>query len=381
MGKRFEKIKGYLFIFILFVLILPYIQDAFTVFKIKPLKGAIIEPENEVFSFKHWFTGEYQGKKEKYLNESFGFRSLFIRINNQFAYWFYNKINANGVLIGKKNYLYEENYIKAYYGTDFIGIDSITKKVQMLKFIQDTLSKLNKDILIVFAAGKGSFYPEYFPDEYKTKQGPTNYKNYVRLAKLYGLHYIDFNSYFLKIKHSSKYPLYPQYGIHWSFYGASLAADSIIKKIESIRKIEMPHIGWNKISMESPKDIDYDIGDGTNLLFQLKSFKMAYPDIKFESDTLKTKPSAIIVSDSFYWIMFNFGISNVFSDSHFWFYNKEIFPETFTSPLETSQINLKDEINKHDVIILMATEATLPKFGWGFIEKTYALFKGNKTNY
>jgi len=103
---------------------------------------------------------------------------------------------------------------------------------------------------------------------------------------------------------------------------------------------------------------------------------MGYPDISFDADTTLSKPSSLVISDSFYWIMFNFGLSNVFSDSHFWFYNAQIYPDSYSSPLETSQVNLKEEIDKHDVIILMATEATLPKFGWGFIEKTYDLFKG-----
>jgi hypothetical protein len=105
---------------------------------------------------------------------------------------------------------------------------------------------------------------------------------------------------------------------------------------------------------------------------------MAYPRIQFQSDSGKTKPSVLVVSDSYYWGMYNFGISNAFSNSHFWFYNKQVYPDFYQNALETNQINLKDEIAKHDVIILMATEATLPGLGWGFIENTDNLFKGNK---
>jgi len=377
MNKRIDTIKGILLIIILLVLVLPIIQEKFKFIHLRPLKGAIIEPQKEYFSLKTWFSGEYQENEEKYINETFGFRNLFIRINNQIAFWMFNKAKANGVIIGKKNYLFEENYIKAYYGTDFVGVDSITTKIKKLKFIQDTLSKLNKNLIIVFAAGKGSYYPEYFPDKYKSNKGKTNYEYYVKLAQQYDLHFIDFNNYFCINKGISKYPLYPQYGIHWSYYGASFAADSIIKTIENLRNIKMPHIHWDNIRMDDAKDIDYDIGDGMNLLLPLKSFKMAYPELEFDFDSQNTKPSSIVISDSFYWIMFNFGISKVFSDSHFWFYNTQIYPDSYTSPLETSQVNLKEEINKHDVFIIMATEATLPKLGWGFIEKTYDLYTKN----
>lgn len=342
----------------------------------KPLKGAISEPEKSSFSFNKWFSGEYQEKEETYLNETFGFRSWFIRINNQIAFSLFNKAKANGVIIGKENYLYEENYIKAYYGIDFIGNDSIEQRMQRLKFIQDTLNKLNKNLILIFAAGKGSFYPEFFPDAYKTEKGITNYEVHVELANKLGLNYIDFNKYFIENKNTSSYPLYPQFGIHWSHYGSCLAADSMVRYIEKLRNINMPNIVWNEIAVENAHGVDVDIADGMNILFNPKSFKMAYPNIQFESDSGKIKPSILVIADSYYWEMYNFGISNLFSTSHFWFYNQQIYPEYFQSPLETSQINLETQIAQHDIICIMATEATLPGFGWGFIENVYDLFNG-----
>lgn len=375
------KIQEGLLLLILLLLIIPYIQGKFDFVKLEPLKGAITQPEKRYFNSADWFSGEYQVQEEKYINETFGFRSLFIRINNQLAFSLFNKAKANGVIIGKQNYLYEENYIKSFYGTDFIGMDSVTHRMQRLKYIQDTLAKLNKNIILVFAAGKGSFYPEYFPEKYKIKNGITNYETHVELAQKMGLNYIDFNKYFIENKHKSKYPLYPQYGIHWSYYGMCLAADSIVRFIEKARNIDMPNLYWNDVEMADPKETDYDIADGMNILLTLKSFKMAYPHIQFQSDSGKTKPSVLVISDSFYWGMFGSGIiTKSFSDNHFWFYNKEVYPSNNQSLLETSQLNLKEEIAKHDVIIIMATEATLPGFGWGFIENTYDLFKGIKKN-
>jgi hypothetical protein len=35
-------------------------------------------------------------------------------MNNQLAFSLFNKAKANGAVVGKENYLYEENYIKAY---------------------------------------------------------------------------------------------------------------------------------------------------------------------------------------------------------------------------------------------------------------------------
>ena len=370
-----NKIKGLLFCLIIALLFLPIIQKRFELFQLEPLKGAITIPEKNYINIKEWFSGDYQLKKEKYLNESFGFRNLFIRINNQIAFSLFNVAKANGVIIGKKNYLYEESYIKAYNGTDFVGVDSITNRMMKLKIIQDSLSKLNKTIIVVFAAGKGSYYPEYFPDKYVLPKKQTNYELYVKLAKEYHINYIDFNKYFVDCKTFSKYPLYPQYGIHWSQYGMCLVADSIIKYIEKARNIDMPNLFWNKVEMSTPRETDYDIADGMNLMFKLKSFKMAYPLVQFQSDSNFTKPSVLVVSDSFYWGMFNFGITKAFSNNHFWYYNKQVYPDSFKKGIETSQLNLNDEIDNHDVIILMYTEATIGALGSGFIENVFTVLQ------
>jgi len=371
------KIHNSLFFILFLVLTIPFIQGTLHFMELAPLKGSVTQPEKAVFSFKNWFSGEYQEQQETYLNETFGFRNLFVRINNQLAFSVFNKAKANGVIVGKKNYLYEENYIKAYFGTDFIGNDSISRRMQKVKFISDTLAKLNKDIILIFAAGKGSFYPEYFPDKEKREKGITNYEKHVELAQNLGLKFIDFNKYFIEQKSKSQYPLYPQYGIHWSYYGMSLAADSMIRFIEKTRNIDMPDLYWDTIELTPPKISDYDIADGMNIKFRLKTFDMAYPNLQIQASEGKTRPSVLMIADSYYWDMFNFGISKAFSNDHFWYYNKQVYPDSFKSLLETSQLDLWAQIAQHDVIIIMATEANLPGFGWGFIENVYNSFHIN----
>lgn len=373
-----KYIKSSLLILILSILLLFMIQSRFNLVKLTPLNGAFEKTEKKEFTIKSWFSGKYQEETEKHINETFGFRELLVRTNNQITYSLFRKAKANGVIIGKNNYLFEDNYIKAYYGQDFIGNDQIQQRMQKLKFIQDTLSKLNKNILLVFAAGKGSYYPEYFPAEYRVKKGPTNYKEHVKLAKLQQLNYIDFNHYFVSQKHKSNYPLYPKYGIHWSNYGTSLVADSLIKYIENMRKIDLPDISWNEVEMADSRGTDYDIADGMNLKFKLKSFAMAYPKLLFESNKGKDNVSVLVISDSFYKSMFDEGmLSNSFSKHQFWYYNKQVFLNGKDTKKHVQEINLKLEIQKSDVIIILATEATLPNLGWGFIENTYQLFKGN----
>jgi hypothetical protein len=232
--------------------------------------------------------------------------------------------------------------------------------------------------VLVFAAGKGSFYPEYFPDNYKLRKGPTNYDYHIRFAKAYRLNYIDFNRYFVDHKYDSKYPLFARYGIHWSMYGMCIAGDSMIRYIEQLRNIKMNHFYWDSVVIKKDCAIDYDIAEGMNLLFKLKRRDMAYPVSKVEKDSGKTKPTVLVVGDSYYFGIFNAGISDAFSNKQFWFYNTNVYPESSTKLTKVDLSLEKDAIAKADVIIILATEANLPRFGWGFIEDAYKLFHGYK---
>jgi len=368
-----------LFIFLMVLLALPFFQTVTHLFSEKSLEGAIVVPENPELSTESWFSGSLQLKKEKWLNDTFGFRGLFVRINNQITLSLFRQVHAFGVVFGQHDYLYGEKYIKAWFGVDFIGVDSIAQRMAMLRFIQkELLARYNKNLMIVITAGKGSFYPEYFPSSPKYPKGPTNYEIHVRLAKEAGLQIIDFNRWFINNKFTSPYPLYPKYGMHWSVYGAALAADSIISAIENIRGIDLPSLSWDRVIVKKACQDDYDLGEGLNLLFKLRREKMAYPVLKFEPDEGKTKPSVLVIADSFYWNLFKLGITKAFSNSDFWYYNQEIYHSVGGRPGSTAQVDLWDQVRKHDVIILMATESNLPEFGWGFIEDTYQLLQTGK---
>ncbi|MDB5274105.1 MAG: hypothetical protein JWO58_2472 [Chitinophagaceae bacterium] len=371
--KNKIQIPKYLLFVIFAALTLPFIQRTVSLVEESPLGGVIPEPtEVPALSKETWLSGEYQVKKEKKISEEFGFRNFCIRTHNQIAFTLFHKAQAKDVIVGKENYLFEERYIKAYYGADFIGEDSTKHRMQRLKFVQDTLAKLNKTLLIVFAAGKGSYYPEYIPDRYITKRKRTNYEAHLDYANQYGINHIDFNKYFVEQKYKYKHLLYPKNGIHWSTYGAAIAADSIIKYLEKKRAIDMPTLYWNEKDIRfAPEEYwDYDIGEGINVFYRLPSEPMAYPVILYESDSAKTKPSTLVVSDSFYWPMYNMGLPNVFSYSKFWYYNQEIHPGS-GSP---AMIDLGEELNQRDVIVLMASEVTISDFGWGFIEDMYKLY-------
>jgi hypothetical protein len=362
---------------ILIFLFLPLLQTNFHLFKIKDLSGDFVPANNIGITGRNWFNKEFQEKKEKYINDHFGCHHLYIRIHNQLAFSLFKTAKANQVVVGKENYLFEQGYIDAFYGKDYIGVDSIEKKMLMVSYIADTLKRLNKTLLLVFAPGKADFYPEYIPKQPNTPRGITNMEVYLHFAKKLDLSYIDFHTWFREQKKSSKYPLIPKYGIHWSDYGALLAMDSIIKRIEKERNIDMPNPIWKKIHTGKASDQDIDIEKGMNLLFRLKPQTLAYPEIEYENTTGKNKPSTLVVADSYYWQMIYAGISYFFNRSDFWYYFQRAHNPHYKHSKPIEEIDVFKEMDQHEVIIIMASDVNLPKFGWNFIETMFEHYGGS----
>jgi len=354
--------------------VLHFSQHRFKWVELQPLHGYYAESKKTKFTWERWFSGEYQEKRDDYLTNHFGFRNFLVRVNNQLRFSLFDKIKPKHVLMGKDFYLYESHYIGSWYGDDFVGQEVIESKSYKLKLIQDTLNQMGKKIIAVLAPGKGSFYPEYIPDKYHKERGTANIDVYRQYIEKWNINCIDFDRYFIENKYTSPYPLFPQLGIHWSYYGMCIAADSILRYIEKMNNIEMPRFYWENIKLSQPLFEDDDIFRAMNLLFQYRTFDMAYPELRLEldADSTKSKPSLMVVADSFYWGIYNMGWSNLFTDDHFWYYNKTIYPEdTYMHPYTTEDIDMQEEIMKHDIIIILCTHGNMHSFGWGFIENCY----------
>lgn len=375
------NIKHILFGFITLIMFLPIMQEGFSLSKIRDLSGDYVPANDVAFTRYGWTSKKFQEQKEKYLHDHFGYHHTLIRLHNEIAFRLFKKAKANGVVIGKQNYLYEDRYIDAYYGTDFIGIDSAYKKMKIIQAVADTLKSKNKTFLLVFAPGKAAYYPEYIPNHKKAPKGITNHEVFIRFAKELSVPHIDFHSWFIKNKSTSPHPLIPKYGIHWTQYGAIMATDSILKTVEQMKGEDIPGITWKDIKKDIAKDTDIDIEKGMNLLFRLKPEQMSYPEVFFNDTIGKTKPNVLVIGDSFYWQIFAMGISDLFNCSDFWYYFKTAHNPAYEKTKKIQDLNIIEEINRHDVIIVMSTDVHLPNLGWNFFETIFGYYNGTVPAY
>ncbi|MEZ5083174.1 MAG: hypothetical protein R2750_06970 [Bacteroidales bacterium] len=374
--KTAEKI---LVVFMLLLLILPAIQKEFSLFRVKSLNGDFEYVEKPSFSWNTWFDGSFQSAFDTWLEENIGFRNAFIRITNQVDYSLFTIPHAEGVVICKEKQLIEFDYIRAYDGGDFLGEATIDKRIRKLKFVQKHLkTAYDIDFVLVFEPGKASFYPEFIPDKYLTRDNPkTNYDYFVKSAKEYDVRFIDFNAWFKKMKGTTSYPLYPRYGTHWSEYGMSFAADSLVNYLEFIRQIDMNDVFIDSLEVQvHARKPDYDMGAALNLLFRLpESDSLAYPVWRFENNPDKPKPMVLTIADSYYWNIYNTGIPHhLFANQSFWYFGNLVYPEYWKNPTFATNLNLKEEVEKQDIILMMITERFLHKFDFALVDNLYKIY-------
>jgi hypothetical protein len=367
-----RTVKNILFALIMGLLFIPLVQKSSDIIRSKDLYGYFVPKKKPDLTLKSWFSGKYQDSATAYYNENPPLRSDLVRLYNQVDYSLFSIPHAEKIVRGKKGYLFSEEYIHAWLGEKFAGRTNCNYKVYQLQNLQEFLWK-EKGILllVVFTPDKATFFPEYIPDRFLKKEKDTsNYSYYSERCAEKNINTIDFNRMFLKAKDTSRYPLYPKTGIHWSTYGAVLAGDSLAKYIKSKLNRPVPQMKIDRLEIsKEARDLDADIEETMNLIFPIPHPDYAYPQFHF-TETGTQKPMALFVGDSFYWEWYNLGIiRNLFGNEDFWFYNSDVFPRTALQPLTVSGIDVKRAIERQNVIVLMQVNGAYGNPGYGFIDK------------
>jgi hypothetical protein len=364
--------KKALLVVAMLLLTLPVIRKATGIMPSKGLAGYTEPAVRPVLSSTVWFSGLFGVQLETFANQTPGFRNLLIRLHNQLDYSLFGLANARQVVAGKAGCLYEEQYIRAYLGADFAGREVIGSIVNGLKQLQDKLRDRNILFLVIFTPDKGHFYPEFIPDRYLRKgRSETNYQCYKELMESMEVNFIDFNQWFLQMKDTSRYVLYPKTGIHWSHYGAFLAGDSLRRYLEAKLAVTLPALAIDTIKVNpEPQGDDRDIMATMNLFLDTPTDPLAYPRYHLLKPEGHDELNALFIGDSFFWPLYNTGYPTaVFKGTEFWFYAQDIYRGRKKQAQSVETIDLYQAISKQNVIILLQTNAGYGYVGYDFVHK------------
>lgn len=363
---------------IISMMALPAFQAAFHLIPERTLRGAFIKEEFPELTKGSWFDGTYQDKFNNVLESSIGFHKTLVRINNEIDYRLFRKANAEGVIIGNNRNLYEYDYIRSLAGIDYMGRQYMEHKLSRFKFLQEHLKETKDiDLILVLEPGKASFFPEDIPEKYlKNVKDSTNYLLIKALIKERQLNCLDLIQYFNSLKNNSPYPLFTKNGTHWSVYGAVLASDTLIGYIEDLRDIHMGPLHWDTVEFSRiPRDTDNDVETAMNLLLALPQQTYAYPIIRYDTVNQYDKPLVLTVGDSYYWNIFNLRVPKyLFGNEAFWYFNHEIYPDFYVQAKYVKDVNIRYEVEKNEVVMIVLTERNHFNIDWRFIDMLYEAY-------
>ena len=291
-------------------------------------------------------------------------------MNNQLDFTFFKKTNAAEVIAGKDDYLFEETYIQSYNGTDFIGKQLIDNQILKMHFVQKELARMNKQLIIVIAPNKARYYSDKIPTRYAKESSETNYSYFKKRLTDLDLNVIDFNSYFKSAKDTSRIPLISKFSIHWSQYGATIAADSINKFVESLTSKQLCGIKYTISVNQTAKD--QEILDAMNLIWDINYPPQIIPSIQFSNNNCKLRYMG--TGDSFYKNFFYLNIpQTIWNQSNFRYYNR-IYCTGYNETENIENKDIMDDVKSADIIVLLASEVNLWRFPFGFIDQLYFEF-------
>ena len=354
----------------------PMLQEHFDIPHVEPLAGVTYPVEFPTFDYKAFHDGSFQLGLEKYLRYHYGYRPWSVRLFNQYLWDCYEKTYTGGVLtIGKEDWFFEPWFVEDYYhgGTYSEGKDSLTlandfnNEAFRLYQLQHLLEQNGTLLFVCQAPGKDLIYSEYLPendapDRPKILSG----RDYCE-AKFNELHlnHINMEPWFLQMKDTARFNLFPQKGTHWSNLAAIYATDSILHYIEAKKGIQLNRMVIGEPYVGKVRKPDNDLETLLNLIRPLKRLPLYYADVKVEPREGAVKPRLIVIGDSFYWNVCNqVPLYDLFSDHVYWYYNSTVYfdPEHQS----TRELDLAEELLKADVVMLMYNPTQLYKMFNGF---------------
>ncbi|MEM6963416.1 MAG: hypothetical protein AAF573_01540 [Bacteroidota bacterium] len=383
MTKTTFKYLLFLLILVLFFLpswLVPAVQAYIPDLQVAPVVGYFGKTKKPNFYGKRWMSGEFQKSYESFVKAKNPLQSTAVRLKSQMDYSLYGDIMHANILSGKNGFLFQKEGCEGFIGRDFKGEKWITEKADKLAAIVDYFKKEGIAFLVLTPPLKSRIYQAYLPDFYqKNKTDHTNWNTFPNILRSRQIPVLDFA--FMVNHEDFEYALYPPSGQHWTKYGAAIASEAIKDTLEKLLQIQMVEMKWkDSIAMSDARvAFDNELVAGANFIWNPPLDPLPYPDIRYLENEDTQRPSVLAVGDSFYKLIYEFGIVNgLFNNtSTFWYYNHEVYPVEMRNGkrITNKDLNLLAEIRKRDVVVLTVFEENLDRFAFGFIDTVYDLLE------
>lgn len=343
---------------------LPMAEEHLKLFPVKPLHGVMVSAQPPKVTFKNFSSGKMQSETERYISDHFGFREPIIRLYNQYVWDCYRKTFVKSIVVGKDRWLYGKEFtddymgerMKEYVSTSQQLIDRCYAEASRLRKVQEILAEYDKYLFVIIEPGKTRTYPEQLPRA--ITEGAQAADDIVCAADIYptvfdnlGVNYMNIDRWFMEMKDTVDFMLYPQTGTHWSNLAALYATDSLIRYMEQLGQIPINHLEISQIRFDTTMKPDDDLEQLLNVFRTVRTRANQYAQYTIQVDTAATKPAWIHIGDSYYWnISYHIPLDKLFRRHPYWYYNSTIFYDE--QHHSTTEVDLIREFADVDFISL-----------------------------
>lgn len=316
--------------------------------------------------------GTWQTEAENALNDQLVLRSWLIPLRNQISYSVFHTSAHDNIVLGKENYLYEENYIlKELQITPSVSDEEMDLLVNRLTLLKDRLASCGKTLFVFITPSKAHIYPEYIPDSYiSLAPEEPDTSTYSKLLSRLGessIPYYDSVPFVLSEKDSAEYSVYPTTGVHWSRVEGFAVTQKLMDSMEEQLDINLPEfeLSWNI----TPTAIEPD-RDAEQLLNLFHGEETVYyaPGVTI-TDAEKDSLSVLARGGSFMGTSIYHMMDFRFFDSTYYMENTQLIDQgqisTFTS---YEELPIAQQIEQADIILLEVNEEAIDRMSFGFIE-------------
>lgn len=368
------------FVCCFFVLLsLPELDTLEPVIQPSKLHGAVAAVKRVKLSVSSYLSGKFESAYEQRFDAKLALRGPLVRLQNETNLRIFSELDQNAnlpLVLGKKQNLFEKEYIDALNRRDHVPVSELVTKVRRLRLLQDYLEKNGSTLLVVVSPSKANLYPELLPDSYRDERFPdlpTNYQAFVPLLREQGIHFIDAERYLEKQKAKVSYPLFTNTGAHWDPAASCPIAARIMSKLGDQLGRDFASLRCGRVRMKNvPGGTEHDLSNVANLWFESALFEPApYPEVRPKPSATGDQPSLLVVGGSFVWALLSdfekYGFTR--NVDYLYYYSTWVHsPGRKKVPFDHAELDFPNDVFKHDAIVIEINASVVQKVGFGLLE-------------
>jgi hypothetical protein len=246
---------------------------------------------------------EFTKDFDSFVNDNFGLRKLFIKMNNLVEVNGFKISPISDVIIGQNNWLYYKDGVKDSNGTTRFTQDQLQILMKNIQNQNDWLAERGIYYLIVVAPNKETIYPEGIPDIYAKgqKQSRTDQLLEYLQSQNSKVPILDLRKPILDAKSTYPYLSYWQTDTHWNEFGAFIGYCNIIRQLSTVfpnlRPISKSDFTVTQLPIQRPGDLSNMLSMQDEFVDTQSAKVILNPNLNLGSSKLT---SAVIFGDSFY---------------------------------------------------------------------------------